>query len=160
MKCHPVARNVLNNSWRNLEAMYVFLAFVILPPANIQIAIFLIIWWQYGKKVLMIYHHSINVSKVGLSARPLRSSFRQYFTSLKAQTKKKRKWKSKIARFVDECFQFYLVHVIKFKFCNIWFKVSLVRTFKFLWNEDSDTFDNVVITSTCLSCILCIYTVN
>ena len=45
-----------NDSWRNLEAMSVFLVFVILPPANIQIAIFVIIWWQSGKKVLMIYH--------------------------------------------------------------------------------------------------------
>ena len=30
--------------WRNLEAMSVFLVFVILPLANIQIAIFVIIW--------------------------------------------------------------------------------------------------------------------
>ena len=50
-----------NDSWRNLEAMSVFLGFVILPPANIQIAIFVIIWWQSGKKVLMIYHQSINL---------------------------------------------------------------------------------------------------
>ena len=45
-----------NDSWRILEAMSVFLVFVILPPANIQTAIFVIIWWQSGKKVLMIYH--------------------------------------------------------------------------------------------------------
>ena len=35
-----------DDSWRNLEAMSVFLVFVILPPANIQIAIFIIICWQ------------------------------------------------------------------------------------------------------------------
>ena len=50
-----------DDSWRNLDAMSVFLAFVILPPANIQIAIFVIIWWQNEKKVLMIYHQSMNL---------------------------------------------------------------------------------------------------
>ena len=50
-----------DDSWRNLEAMSVFLVFVILPPANIQIAIFVIIWWQNGKKVLTIYHQSVNL---------------------------------------------------------------------------------------------------
>ena len=49
-----------DDSWRNLEAMSVFLVLVILSPANIQIASFVIIWWQNGKKVLMIYHQSIN----------------------------------------------------------------------------------------------------
>ena len=50
-----------HDSWHNLEAMSVFLLFLILPPANIQIAIFMIIWRQNGKKVLMIYHQSINL---------------------------------------------------------------------------------------------------
>ena len=39
-----------DDSWRNLEAMSVFLVFVILPPANIQIAIFVSIWCQNGEK--------------------------------------------------------------------------------------------------------------
>ena len=39
-----------DDSQRNLEAMSVFLVFVILPPANIQIAIFVIIGWQKDKK--------------------------------------------------------------------------------------------------------------
>ena len=74
-----------DDSWRNLEAMSVFLVFVILPPANIQIAIFVIIWWQNGKKSINdLSPINKSVSKVGLSAIPFRSSFRQYFRSLKA----------------------------------------------------------------------------
>ena len=33
-----------DDSWRNVEAMFVSLVIVILPPANVQIAIFRIIW--------------------------------------------------------------------------------------------------------------------
>ena len=74
-----------DDSWRNLEAMSVFLVFVILPPANIQIAIFVIIWWQNGKKSINdLSPTNKSVSKVGLSAIPFRSSFRQNFRSLKA----------------------------------------------------------------------------
>ena len=55
-------------SWRNLEAMSVFLVFVILPPANIQIAIFVIIWWQNGKTSINdLSPVNKSVSKVGLS---------------------------------------------------------------------------------------------
>ena len=49
-------------------------------------------------------------------------------------------------------FQFYFVCLIKLKFYNIWFKVSLARTFKFIGTEDSDTVGNVVIASTCHFC--------
>ena len=74
-----------DDSWRNLEAMSVFLVFVILPPANIQIAIFVIIWWQNGKKSINdLSPINKSVSKVGLSVIPFRSSFRQNFRSLKA----------------------------------------------------------------------------
>ena len=52
--------------------------------------------------------------------------------------------------------QFYFVRVMKFKFCNIRFKVSLARIFKFNGNKDSDAVDNVAIASTCRSCILSI----
>ena len=46
----------------------VFLVFVILPPANIQIAIFVIIWWQNGKKSINdLSPIKKSVSKVGLS---------------------------------------------------------------------------------------------
>ena len=60
---------------RSLEAMSVFLVFIVLPPANIQVAIFVIIWWQNGKKVLMIYHQYICVKS--RSFIPFGSSFRQ-----------------------------------------------------------------------------------
>ena len=74
-----------DDSWRNLEAMSVFLVFVILPPANIQIAIFVIIWWQNGKKSINdLSPINKSVSKVGLSVIPFRSSFRQNLRSLKA----------------------------------------------------------------------------
>ena len=74
-----------DDSWRNLEAMSVFLVFVILPPANIQIAIFVIIWWQNQKKSINdLSPINKSVSKVGLSAIPFSSSFRQYFRSLKS----------------------------------------------------------------------------
>ena len=57
-----------DDSWRNLEAMSVFLVFVILPPANIQIAIFVIIWWQNGKTSINdLSPINKSVSKVGLS---------------------------------------------------------------------------------------------
>ena len=72
---HSITRDV---TWKLCPA------FVILPPANIQIAIFVIIWWQYRKKLLMIYHQLINLSNVGLSVRPFMSSFHQYLRSLKA----------------------------------------------------------------------------
>ena len=66
-----------NDSWRNLDAMSVFLVFVILPPANIQIAIFVIIWWQNGKKSINdLSPVNKSVSKVGLSVIPFMSSFR------------------------------------------------------------------------------------
>ena len=50
-----------DDSWRNLEAMSVFLVFVILPPAKIQITIFVFFGAETEKKVLMIYHQSINL---------------------------------------------------------------------------------------------------
>ena len=57
-----------DDSWRNLEAMSVFLVFVILPPANIQIAIFVIIWWQNGKKSINdLSPINKSLSKLGLS---------------------------------------------------------------------------------------------
>ena len=139
-----------DDSWRNLEAMSVFLVFVILPPANIQIAIFVIIWWQNGKKSINeLLPINKSVSKVGLSVIPFRPSFRQNFRSRLKRRRKENGKLRKITYFVDECFQFYFFRVIKFKFCNIWFEVSLAQTFKFLGNEDSD-----------ISCILSIYTVN
>ena len=71
-----------DGSWCNLEAISVFPVFVILPPANIQIAIFVIIWWQNGKKSINdLSPVNKSVSKVGLSVMPFRSSFRQYFRS-------------------------------------------------------------------------------
>ena len=74
-----------DDSWRNLEAMSVFLVFVILPPANIQIAIFVIIWWQNGKKSINdLSPINKSVSKVGISVITFWSSFRQSFRSLKA----------------------------------------------------------------------------
>ena len=45
----------LDNSWCYLEAMSVFLVFIILPPANTQISIFEIIWREYGKRASLIY---------------------------------------------------------------------------------------------------------
>ena len=74
-----------DDSWRKLEAISVFVVFVILPPANIQIAIFVIIWWQNQKKSINdLSPINKSVSKVGLSAIPFSSSFRQYFRSLKS----------------------------------------------------------------------------
>ena len=45
----------LDNSWCYLEAMSVFLVFIILPPADTQISIFEIICQEYGKRVSIIY---------------------------------------------------------------------------------------------------------
>ena len=74
-----------DDPWRKLEAISVFVVFVILPPANIQIAIFVIIWWQNQKKSINdLSPINKSVSKVGLSAIPFSSSFRQYFRSLKS----------------------------------------------------------------------------
>ena len=73
-----------DDSWRKLEAISVVLVFLILPPANIQIAIFVIIWWQNRKKSINLSPINKSVPKVGLSAIPFSSSFRQYFRSLKS----------------------------------------------------------------------------
>ena len=74
-----------DDSWRELKAMSVFLVFVILPPVNIQIAIFVIIWWQNGKKSTNdLSPINKSVSKVGISVITFWSSFRQSFRSLKA----------------------------------------------------------------------------
>ena len=74
-----------DDSWCNLEAMSVFLVFVILPTANIQIAIFVVIWWQNGKTSINdLSPINKSVSKVDFSVIPFRSSFRQNFRSLKA----------------------------------------------------------------------------
>ena len=79
----------IQNSTRQGEINIIFEVlpgdFVILPPASIQIAIFVIIWWQYGNKSINdLSPINKSVSKVGLSVRPFRSSFCQYFRSLKA----------------------------------------------------------------------------
>ena len=55
----------LDNSWCYLEAMSVFLVFIILPPANTQISIFEIIWREYGKSVNNLLCQIIHVSKLG-----------------------------------------------------------------------------------------------